>query len=164
MEKNKISFQISEIITILIIIIIIKLVVFYYPTMKPYFAINAYNSVIGDFEIKTIKQLKERPNDLEDSSFYYIGRSSCIDCQESIINIKKLSDLLLEDYNIKMYYVKLDDKISDNEKSVLNTLEVCNIPLIMAFRDGTIYRFNYDEITSNNYEEKFRSFVKEIKE
>ena len=93
---------------------------------------------------------------------YYIGRSSCIDCRESIGNTKKLKKLLAEEYHTNMYYVKLKNNISQSEREYLNSIKVDNIPTIVAFRGNKVYQFKYDKIVAKDFENKFRQFIKNI--
>lgn len=163
MAMKKISFGKSELAAIILTIILIKLAVFYYPTMEPYFAGNVYNAVTANFEVRTVKQLQESNNDPSVTGMYYIGRASCIDCRESIGNTKKLLKLLPEEYHINMYYVKLKNNISESEREYLDSIQVDNIPTIVAFHNNKAYQFEYDEITSRDFENKFRQFVEEVK-
>lgn len=159
---NKISFGKSELVAILLAVIVAKLAIYYYPMMEPYFAGNVYDAVIAKFEVRTVKQLHKNEESHSETGMYYIGRSSCIDCRESIGNTKKLSKLLLKEYHINMYYVKLKNTISESEREYLDSIKVDNIPTIIAFRGNKVYQFKYDEIIANDFEHRFRQFVERV--
>lgn len=162
MTMNKISLGKSELVAILLTVIIVKLAIYYYPIMEPYFARNVYSAVTTEFKVITVKQLWENDYSQSKTKMYYIGRSSCIDCRESIGNTKKLKKLLAEEYHTNMYYVKLKNNISQSEREYLNSIKVDNIPTIVAFRGNKVYQFKYDKIVAKDFENKFRQFIKNI--
>lgn len=162
MTMNKISFEKSELAAILLAVILVKLAIYYYPMMESYFAGNVYNAVTTEFEERTVKQLQENDGSQSETSVYYIGRSSCIDCRESIGNTKKLLKLLSEEYHTNMYYVKLKNNISQSEREYLDSIKVDNIPTIIAFRGNKVYQFKYDKIIANDFENRFRQFVEKV--
>ncbi|OLR55637.1 hypothetical protein BHK98_05905 [Hornefia porci] len=155
----RISFTKNEIIAVFLAIVLIKVGMYFYPIVEPYFAESSYVAITGSFETKSVMDLQEASKNPNDRNCYYIGRSNCIDCRESINNIRELYIDYEGDANNRMYYVKLKNEITDEERKYLDSISIDSIPTIVKFEKGQAVQFGYDEINSKQYKEKFKKFI-----
>lgn len=159
---NKITINWKDIVAVILGVAIVKMALYYYPFISPYLDECAYNFVANNFRSQTVMQLKKK-NEINKNStnIYYIGRSSCPDCRENIIHVKRLLKISENTFNIPTYYVRLKDVISVNERKYLDSIGVDEIPTIVRSKNGKITQFKYRDINAKNYIEKFKKFTRD---
>lgn len=157
---NKIAIGWKDIVAVILGVIIVKIALYYYPFMSSSLDECAYNFVTTNFRTRTVMQLKIKNETSKDStSIYYVGRSSCPDCRENIIHVKRLFRISKDTFSVPAYYIRLKDVISRNERKYLDSIDVDEIPTIILSKGGKLTQFRYRDINAKNYVEKFKKFV-----
>ncbi len=160
--EQKITLNIKGIVALIIIVVSVKYVWFTLPEIKPIIEEYAYATVTNDFDVKSVKDLRSNIERKYNSvKLYYIGRGSCGDCRASIRNIKCLKNLAEKEYDMAMNYIKLKNEISKEERYFLDNLDVDGIPILLLVKNGEIKRFDFYDITAENFTERFKKFVEQ---
>lgn len=150
----------QDIIAILVLIVLVKTAWYCFSIADPRIKEIAYGTITD--RLITTSVLDMQSADKQNSNenlYYYIGRGNCPDCRDAINNIMSLSELIRAKYGSDLEYVKLQNKINDAEREYLDSIEVDNIPTIVVINHKGAYRFEYEQIISENYITEFKKFV-----
>lgn len=162
--NKKITIKKQDALALLLLAILIKISIYYYPVAEPRVFETAYDIITTPLQTVTVGYMEisqsERNTDIH---YYYVGRGNCPDCRDAVNNIMVLSEIVDKELGGTLYYVKLKNKISEEDRRYLDSVEIDNIPTIAIICSGQCYLFEYDQLTSNNYVEAFSAFINNIK-
>lgn len=162
--SKKITIKKQDALALLLLAILIKIAIYYYPVAEPRAFETAYDIITMSLQTVTVDYMKISQNERNtDIRYYYVGRGNCPDCRDAINNIMVLSEIVDKEFGGTLYYVRLKNRISEEDRRYLDSVEIDNIPTIAIIISDQCYLFEYDQITSNNYIEAFSAFINSIK-
>lgn len=153
--KSKITLEVKNIIILIIAILMIRFAIVSFPTIQPRLQECAYSYLTSTLTEANVSDIKK--NALRNTNFqvYYVGRGSCIDCRDAIKNVISISKITEENTGTSLVYVALKDKITENERNYLDEICVDEIPVILLVNHGSVQKFGYYDIISEDYKDRF---------
>ena len=143
---------------IIMAIIITRLMIANFPLMEPYLEQCAYVHVTKDMKKISVEEMEGSLNKHREAKLYYIGRGRCGDCREVIKNVLIIEDSLSTE-NVTMEYVELENTITDDERNVLDSMDIKEIPTILFVNGKEKKVYDYYDMISDNYKERFARFI-----
>lgn len=141
-----------------ILIVLGKLSLNYIPVVQKLVEEVYYNTVVENFTLKTVEDMKIVVEN-DENALYYLGRGSCGECRDAIKKVNQLRNIAEENF-LTMFYNELPDILTQSEDEFYkDSLKIDSIPVLILIEDGEIRTFDFNSIFSETYKELFEKFI-----